>query len=248
MNRELRENGAKMSKKREKPAVADKPMVQPLRLEWIEAGSLTDNPANWRKHSQEQLATVKDLLSDPDVGWAGACLFNERTGRLIDGHARKSVVDPSVPIPVLVGNWSEEAERKILATLDPVASMAATSREAYEALLAQTPVDSLWVRDLMHATLTGGEVAEDESADDSDAAGDRLIPEMECQPFEHYNYVVLMFRNDQDWQAACERLGIGKVKVTYPGGMAKIGVGRVIDGPKAMIKLASGAAMEHAAK
>ena len=41
----------------------------PLRLEWIEAGTLTENPLNWRKHSQEQLQTVRELLQDPEVGW-----------------------------------------------------------------------------------------------------------------------------------------------------------------------------------
>ena len=70
-----------------------------LRLEWIEAGSLSENPANWRRHSPEQLQSIKDLLQDPEIGWAGACLYNERTKRLIDGHARKSVADPSTPIP-----------------------------------------------------------------------------------------------------------------------------------------------------
>jgi len=217
----------------------------PLRLEWIEAGSLTENPANWRRHSKEQLATLRDLVEDPEIGWAGACLFNERTRRLIDGHARKTVVDPKTPVPVLVGDWSEEAERKILMTLDPVGAMAAGDREAYEALLAQTAADSLWVRDLMHATLTGAN-ADGEEQDGATENGDpqALIPEMECQPWEHHNYVVLMFNNDQDWQQACERLGIGPVKITYPGGLVKVGVGRVVDGAKAMARL-TGDSLSH---
>ena len=126
-----------------------------LRLEWIEAGSLTENPANWRRHSPEQLQSIKDLLADPEVGWAGACLYNERTGRLIDGHARKSVADPKTPIPVLVGNWSEEAERKILATLDPVGAMAQGDPTAYAALIETINAESLWVRDLLHNTAAG---------------------------------------------------------------------------------------------
>ena len=90
--------------KRAKRSPAPETPKPPLRLEWIEAGSLTENPANWRRHSEEQLASIRDLLSDPDVGWAGACLFNERTGLLVDGHARKAVVDPATPVPVLVGD------------------------------------------------------------------------------------------------------------------------------------------------
>ena len=60
---------------------------------------------------------------------------------------------------------------------------------------------------------------------------------MECQPFEHYDYVMLMFRNDQDFQRACELLGIEKVQITYPGGLKKIGLGRCIDGAKAIDRL-----------
>lgn len=108
-----------------------------LRLEWIEAGSLTDNPDNWRRHSADHVATIKALIDDPEIGWAGACLFNEKTGRLIDGHARKSVVNDTTPIPVLVGNWSESAERRILLSLDPVGQLAAADSENLEKLLSQ---------------------------------------------------------------------------------------------------------------
>ncbi|MBE3096234.1 MAG: hypothetical protein IMZ44_03775 [Planctomycetes bacterium] len=221
------------------PAAPAKP---PLRLEWIEAGSLTENPLNWRRHSQEQLQSLRELLDDPEVGWAGACLYNERTGRLVDGHARREVVDPKTPVPVLVGNWTPEAEAKILATLDPVGAMATGDVAAYEALIAQVQADGLWVRDLLHNTAAGLEAAEqqaDEDAAESDDAHPGL-PAMECQPFEHYDYLMLMFRHEQDFQRACEVLGIKKVEVAYPGGLKKIGLGRVIDGAKAIEKLAGG--------
>jgi hypothetical protein len=190
---------------------------------------------NWRRHSQEQLQSLRELLDDPEVGWAGACLYNERTGRLIDGHARREVVDPKTPVPVLVGNWTEEAEAKILATLDPVGAMATGDVAAYEALIAQVQADGLWVRDLLHQTAAGlvaaDVAAEEEPADEDQASG---LPAMECQPFEHYDYLMLMFRHEQDFQRACEVLGIKKVEVAYPGGLKKIGLGRVVDGAKAI--------------
>ena len=203
-----------------------------LRLEWVEAGSLVENPANWRRHSPEQLQSIKDLLADPDVGWAGAFLFNERTGRLIDGHARKQVVDPKEVVPVLVGDWTEEAERKILATLDPVGMLATGDPVAYQALVESITAESLWVRDLLHNTAAGlVATEEDEEPEEEPSAA---LPQMECQPFEHHDYIMLMFHHEQDFQQACERLGIQKVGITYPGGKTKIGLGRVIDGAKAI--------------
>jgi len=113
-----------------------------LRLEWIEAGSLTPNPMNWRRHPPEQTAALKEMIGDVQIGWAGALLYNERTKRLIDGHARREVVPPETPVPVLVGNWSEEAEQKILATLDPLASMAIPDVAALSELLELVDFDS----------------------------------------------------------------------------------------------------------
>jgi hypothetical protein len=221
------------------PAAPPKP---PLRLEWIEAASLTENPLNWRRHSEEQLQSLRELLDDPDIGWAGACLYNERTGRLIDGHARRQVVDPKTPVPVLVGDWSEQAEAKILATLDPVGQMAQGDRTAYEALIAGVEADGLWVRDLLHNTAAGLVAAaeEDEDAAAADAGAAANLPAMERQPFEQHDYIMLMFRHEQDFQRACEILGIVKVQVQYPGGLRKIGLGRVIDGAKAIERLAGG--------
>ena len=82
--------------------------LPPLRLEWRSPAELNENPRNWRTHPDTQLAALADVIAE--VGWAGACLFNERTGRLIDGHARKKIAlkRGCELVPVLVGNWTEE--------------------------------------------------------------------------------------------------------------------------------------------
>jgi DNA modification methylase len=125
----------------------------PLRLEWLAAETLSDNPSNWRRHPGKQLTALKDVLAE--VGWAGALLYNERTKRLIDGHARKKV--SSGKVPVLVGSWSEEQERKILATLDPLAAMAEADTDVLAALLKQVETESDAVRELL-ANLAAGEL------------------------------------------------------------------------------------------
>jgi len=113
--------------------VAKKKPKPSLRLEWVDADTLRENPANWRRHSKAQIGALRGALSE--VGWAGALLYNERTKRLIDGHARKQVATGKVP--VLIGSWSEADEKKILATLDPLAAMADTDAEALDKLLAE---------------------------------------------------------------------------------------------------------------
>jgi len=105
-----------------------------LRLEWIAADELADNPQNWRTHPAGQEQALRAAMAE--CGWAGACLYNERTGRLIDGHLRKKVAG-SEPVPVLIGSWTEDQERLILATLDPLSAMAQTNAGRLDALLRQ---------------------------------------------------------------------------------------------------------------
>jgi hypothetical protein len=140
----------------------------PLRLEYVDAATLDDNPANWRRHSDGQLQALADVIAD--VGWAGALLYNETTGRLIDGHARKKIAAKG-DVPVLIGSWTEEQERKILATFDPLAAMAEADSEALEKLLAEVETESEAVQAMLDELAEeagiefedeGGGVAEDD--------------------------------------------------------------------------------------
>lgn len=142
-----------MAKKKPPPEPETPP---PLRLEWRSPAELAENPMNWRRHPETQTAALADVISE--VGWAGACLYNERTKRLIDGHARKSVAlsQGCERVPVLVGSWSEEQERKILATLDPLGAMAERDNEALQALLGDLQTDSVAVGALLGALAVQG--------------------------------------------------------------------------------------------
>jgi len=134
-------------------AEMSKPDHQPLRLEYIEASTLQDNPSNWRRHGSAQIDALKGVIQE--VGWAGALLYNERTARLIDGHARKKIVNPADQVPVLIGSWNEEDERKILLTLDPLAAMAEGDDAAITELLKRVSTDNDAVRALLD-TLSKG--------------------------------------------------------------------------------------------
>src|SRR5262249_13126391 len=108
---------------------------QPLRLEDRTPAELVENPKNWRRHPGAQRAALADVIAE--VGWAGACLFNERTGRMIDGHLRHKIAQDQgcEKIPVLIGSWDEATEAKILATLDPIGALAEADSAKLEALL-----------------------------------------------------------------------------------------------------------------
>jgi hypothetical protein len=120
-----------------------------LRLEWLDAAELQDNPANWRLHPYAQEAALLDAKHE--VGWAGALLYNERTGHLIDGHLRKKIAKKGEKVPVLVGSWNAEEEAKILATLDPIGMMAQIDQRALEALLGSVRFESSAIASLLES-------------------------------------------------------------------------------------------------
>jgi DNA modification methylase len=105
---------------REVPAPENAP-----KLVWVSPESLTPNVANWRIHTDEQKVLVGDSIDDPGIGWAGVCLYNQRTGNLLDGHLRRDhAFNSRLPVPVLVGNWSPEKEAAIMVLLDQSTGMA----------------------------------------------------------------------------------------------------------------------------
>lgn len=111
-----------------------------LELVWMDPNEIAPNPLNWRKHPEYQKKALDNLLNK--AGWAGAALYNKRTGRLIDGHLRREeAITRKEQMPVLVGDWSEAEERLILAQLDPIGDMAKKDSETLQKLIAQVSQD-----------------------------------------------------------------------------------------------------------
>lgn len=93
-------------------------------LRRVRGADLVPNPGNWRTHPRQQREALKAALAE--IGYADALLVRETAdGRLmlIDGHLRAETT-PNELVPVLVLDVTEEEGDKLLATIDPLASMA----------------------------------------------------------------------------------------------------------------------------
>jgi DNA modification methylase len=102
----------------------------------VAPAELVPNPRNWRSHPPEQQRALSGALAE--VGWVGEVLVNRTTGRVVDGHLRIELAlarnEPSVPVTYV--ELSEEEERIVLATLDPIGAMAEAESAALAELLA----------------------------------------------------------------------------------------------------------------
>ena len=91
----------------------------------VAAVDLVPHPQNWRKHPASQGTVLAQTLDG--VGWVQRVIVNKRTGRMLDGHLRAELArkqGEQTPVPVVYVDLSEDEERTVLATLDPIAGMA----------------------------------------------------------------------------------------------------------------------------
>jgi hypothetical protein len=116
-------------------------MNEPFKNRIVEAGNVAPgdikaHPRAWRRHPKAQRAAVQALLDE--VGWVGQVTINRRTGRLIDGGLRLELARDSgeTTLPVTYVDLSEDEERLMLATLDPVSAMAEADADQWARLVA----------------------------------------------------------------------------------------------------------------
>lgn len=100
----------------------------------VPASSLMPHPDNWRRHPDLQRRVLADLLQE--IGMADALLVRElHDGRLqlLDGHLRAETCGDQL-VPVLMLDLDDAEAAKLIASLDPLASLAESDQAAWETL------------------------------------------------------------------------------------------------------------------
>src|SRR5215212_10064618 len=129
-----------------------------VELRRVPAGELKQHPRNWRRHPERQRRALRALLQE--VGFADAILAREQPDgslQIIDGHLRSSM-DPQMIVPVLVLDVDETEADKLLATLDPLASLAVADAEPLAELLASIDTGSEDVRAMFAGLAADAEI------------------------------------------------------------------------------------------
>ena len=104
-------------------------------LRRVKGSALRANEKNWRRHPQWQKDGMQALLEN--IGYAGALVAYEKDDELvlIDGHLRQEMT-PDEEVPVLILDVTEDEADVLLATFDPISSMATEDGKALSALLS----------------------------------------------------------------------------------------------------------------
>jgi ParB-like chromosome segregation protein Spo0J len=160
------------------------------------------HPDNWRIHPKEQQDALLEVLGS--VGWVQQIVINRTTGRLVDGHLRVLLADREgeETVPALLVELTEEEERKVLATLDPIAALAVADKEKLTALLEDIPslADEPALQSMLRAIAKpGGNGTEHPGTIDSD------VDSGSGMDYEERYGVIIMCSSEPEQAAIYER-------------------------------------------
>ena len=197
---------------------------------------LRPHPQNPNHHSETQITALAELIRA--IGWRFPIVVSKRSGYIVAGHARLMAAERlgMEEVPVDFQEFDSEVDEitQLLAD-NKIPEMASRDAEEEVELLKKLMAENA------NTLLTGYLPKEiDTLMKLSEAADDTVehkIPEMELQPHEHYDYIVLMFRRDYDWMHALQALGVQDVNYSVLAAKKKIGLGRIMDGTRVLHKL-----------
>lgn len=137
---------------------------------------LAANPRNWRIHPASQQAALKGALEE--IGWIQEVIVNQRTGYVVDGHARVALAmrHNQQSIPVKYIDLTDEEEGLALATFDPISALAVQDTKQLESLVRDITTEDEDLQQLLSEIL-GEEITMDMGfLDEALAAGDGKSP------------------------------------------------------------------------
>lgn len=166
----------------------------------VPASSLKANKSNWRTHSTAQREVLEGLLQE--IGFAG-CLIVREIGddlRLIDGHLRQDLAGDSL-VPVLVLDVTDDEEKALLATFDPVAAMAGAEHSILDNLIEE-------VRKTSNAAGPLLDELQEVKADKLESGWRNTANDDESSPKNVVVYLALGVGDLDDWDAAVRAVAL----------------------------------------
>ena len=197
----------------------------------VDPNGLRPNPDNPNKHSAHQIQLPASIIQEQ--GWRAPITVSTRSGLVVRGHGRleAALLLGLTQVPVDEQEYESEAEELADRVADNrLAELAELDEDGLKAIMEKiAAADPNFDREL-----TGFQ--EDEIRklfeEEVDLGDEERIPKMECQAFEHHDYLVFMFHDLRDWMQAVQLRGVKQVDASISRTTRKIGVGRVINGKR----------------
>lgn len=196
-----------------------------LKIEYIDVDKLNVYEDNAKTHTDYDVSQIKKSIekcgfADPVGIWSDKNIIVEGHGRIM---AAKELGIKQVPC-VRLDYMTDEQRKK------------------YAILHNKTAELSEWDNFILGKNLEELDFSEfdiDFGLDDEETAekgkSKNNYPKMELKSFEHYDYLVFVFRNQHDFLRCANEFGIKKVDAGYT--TRKLGIGRVVEGAELVKRL-----------
>jgi len=194
--------------------------------------TLKPNPANPNRHSAHQIQLLASIIQEQ--GWRNPVTVSKRSGLIVRGHGRleAALLIGCDVIPVDEQDYASDAEElaDLLADnrLSELAELDEDDlRRVLKSIAGADPSFDLELTGFMEDEIRKLMDGDDDPADDLET-----IPRMECQAFDHHDYLVFMFHDLRDWMQALQLVGVPEVDYSITRKTRKIGLGRVLHGKR----------------
>jgi hypothetical protein len=202
----------------------------------LDVDKLLENEENPRVIYPKQFRALNESLEQ--FGNLGVLVFNERSGRIVGGNQRLRILRQHGIHKTLGYNvdMDDDEEMALLVTLNNQGAMGTWDMPKAITAVERLKKDRPDLYDSFNFQSLRQELDAMKPAKAKTGTEDR-IPDMEIMPFEHWDYVVVVFKDLRDWLAAMEWFGIKREKVTIAKGNVKVGLGRAVDGVEFLKKV-----------
>lgn len=224
----------------------------------LKLDDLHEAPFNPRNIGQDALDGLAYSLEE--FGDISGITFNTNLKVLVSGHQRlralkkthgdklkfdgETITTPSgEQFRIRYVDWDEPKTKAALlaANAESIQGQFNASAEALVVELQNLNPehwDKLMLKDIIKSIDDTEAEAQAQAAKSAPGAGKALPPPMELAPFEHYDYVLVMFKDSRDWLNFISRFPLPKRHFALRGGKVKsVGDCRVLDGKTFIDKL-----------
>lgn len=196
-------------------------MNKDTKIIWKSIDDLKPYEHNAKEHNETQLANLE--TSFRKYGWQQACLITTENV-IVTGHGRIIGAQRAglTEAPCIYCDDLSEQEIREYRHLDNLLSEGDYIQSELEFELLDL--------DLSDFIFDVQEVVKNEEQKE------KRLKQMQLKAFEHYDYLVFVFKNQHDWLNIVQQFGVEKVDAGY-GKTKKVGIGRVLDGKRLLEKM-----------
>lgn len=195
-----------------------------LKIEYVNRSDLKPYEKNAKIHTAEQVEHIANSIRE--FGWRQPIVV-DKDNVIVIGHGRYLAAKQLgiEEVPCVRASDLTEDQIRALRIVDNK-----TNESEWD--LALLDLDMLDLQ--IDMSMFGFDTLEDELQKEQERK--KTLKTMELRAFEHYDYIVFVFKNQMDWLNVVNEFGIEKVDAGY-GKTKKVGVGRVIDGKRLLEKI-----------